>query len=210
MKAFSKDHWYNPKKERPIRKSEEDGDTYWDTTDMNGDGRPDLVHYDRSDKEWEVWLNTKTGFSKHKQKWDTGSDIKYITDVHEEKGDPTYTRSTMMDFNRDGYIDLVWASGNSEREMRYALNGPHRFGKIKYKTMPIRARVRDAKEVEFDSDGDPKGAPNVKQAIFDITGDGYPDIVKRDKINSSSYNAWAIYRGNGDNFVYYLKNAIKH
>ncbi|MDM8557034.1 toxin TcdB middle/N-terminal domain-containing protein, partial [Desulfococcaceae bacterium HSG7] len=210
VKAFSKDRWYNPKKERPIRKSEEDGDVYWDTTDMNGDGRPDLVHFDRDDKEWEVWRNNKTGFKKYKEKWDTSNNIKYITDVREEKGEPTNTRSTMMDFNRDGYIDLVWADGKSDKEFRYVLNGPNRYGGIKYRTMPIQAWVRDTKEVKRDSDGDPKGAPNVKQAIFDITGDGYPDIVKRDKINSSRYNAWTIYRGNGDNFTYYDKWRVYH
>ncbi len=172
-KGFSQTQWKTPGSGKYIRKFEKDGDMYYDTMDMNGDGLPDYVKYDEGDRYWAVWLNEKTGFSPVTRRWDTFDEIRYIQDVREESGKATNTRSSMMDFNRDGHTDLVWADGTEDyRECKYVLNGPDNFGEIRRITMPFAAWIRNSVKVNYDRKGKPDKAPNVEQSFFDINGTG--------------------------------------
>ncbi|WP_207689604.1 toxin TcdB middle/N-terminal domain-containing protein [Desulfonema limicola] len=200
-KGFSKTSWSTPGKGKYIRKVEDDGDVYYDVSDMNGDGLPDYVKYDEEDSEWEIWMNTGTGFSSDKNKWKASGSIKYIQDVHQETGDPSNTRSTMLDFNRDGYTDLIWANGDNDREFRFVPGTGSGFGSLVKMTLPVKSWIRSVMEVKYSSKGDPKNAPNVEQAFLDINGDGLPDLVKRTKFNEGKYNAWQIWRNTGSGFA---------
>nr|WP_207683521.1 toxin TcdB middle/N-terminal domain-containing protein [Desulfonema magnum] len=205
--------WRTPGK-KYIRKSEEDGDQKYDTLDINGDGLQDYVKFeddwddcDGKGRCWKIWMNQGTGFSSTEQTWYTAQrpePIGHIRDVHDGSKDrkANNTRSSMMDFNRDGLPDLVRA--NNENRLTFILNTGNGFGNVEsIGNLPTNAWIRNIKRVEVDKYGKPKNAPNVEQAFLDMNGDNLPDLVFRVKISpdDDTFNAWRVYRNTGDNFV---------
>ena len=202
-KAFdSRMNWAHDT-DRYIRQSEEDGDQYYGTFDITGDGLPDYVKYLSDDYKFLVWKNTGTGFNPSESEWQlipSRSSIRYIRDVREEEGKATNTRSAFMDFNRDGRVELIRAGGETDRKMLCAKTNGTGFDDTTEFTMPMTAWVRNTVKVEIDDNGDPENAPNVEQSIMDLNGDGLPDIVTRTKLDSDNFNAWRIFWNNGQGF----------
>jgi len=201
--------WPTPGGGKYILKAESDGDVYYDTLDVNGDGLPDYVKFDADCGDgsgcWHVWKNTRTGFTSSLQNWTIPADrnaIRMIRDVRDEEGKARNTRSAMMDFNRDGYTDLVWANGGTSLKIG-ANNGLGVFNLTSW-TIPT-AWIRDIKTVEYDSDGNPTNAPNVEQVFMDMNGDGLPDLVKEEGGNS-----WHIWRNTGSGLADYGAWGVPH
>ena len=192
-------NWTVPGTNKYILKNEEDGDQYYGTFDITGDGRPDYVKYEDGDNTWAICENTGEAFASERTISNT-TGMRYIRDVREEEGKATNTRSAFMDFNRDGYVDLIRAGGEDDRILKIAPNNGTTFDSVCQITMPIKAWVRNTVRVEVNDDGNPENAPNVEQIFLDMNGDGLPDIVTRTKLNSDDFNAWAIYWNKGDGF----------
>lgn len=194
--------WATPGGGKYIRKSESDGDVYYDTADMDGDGLPDYVKYvddcGGGNGCWQVWKNNKAGFSSSQQSWTipgSANAIRKIRDIRDEEGKARNTRSAMLDFNRDGFIDLAWANGGSELKIG-ANNGSGAFS-LSSRNLPLSvAWFRDIKTVDYNSSGEPQNAPNVEQVFMDMNGDGLPDLVK-----SEGDTAWHVWRNTGSGFV---------
>ena len=181
--------------ERYIRKV--DGfDTVVDTFDANGDGLPDLVSHDTNDyPHWDIWFNTRSGFAAANVKWAVPDgwmirDVipKLLDDDQSDGGDSPDTRTSPMDFNRDGYIDFLKAHG--EKVLSIRLNNGNGFSSAVDWSLPTYASIQ---EVQLPKDV----APNVKQEFFDINGDGLPDLVKRE----NSGTGWHVWRNTGSGFV---------
>ena len=192
--------WPTPGEGKYIRKAESDGDIYYDTMDIDGDGLPDYVKYrDCSDGLgcWSVWKNTGSGFSASTQTWkipESRNAIRQIKDIRSEPGEASNTRSAMFDINRDGLIDLVWADGGSQ--LRTGINNGNGTFSLSSKSLPTTAWIRDVKTVERDSDGTALNPPNVEQAFMDMNGDALPDLVKE-----QGGNSWHIWRNTGNGFA---------
>ena len=209
VKGFqTKFEWSIPCCNQYLLKNEEDGDQYYGTFDMNGDGLPDHVKYEDGDKRFSVRLNTKTGFRSSNEYWILTSKrdtVRYITDLRVEEGSATNTRSSFLDFNRDGIVDLLWANGENDpsdpeyRKLWIFENGQTDFIRFQEWTMPMAAWIRNVIRVEVDG-GEPQNAPNVEQTFLDINGDGLPDLVTRAKKDGVEYDAWRIWRNTGQGF----------
>ncbi|MCH9688826.1 MAG: hypothetical protein K0V04_45760, partial [Deltaproteobacteria bacterium] len=98
------------------------GDDDWVTTDINGDGYPDLVvtaHYDGTDFEvlgfggdahWDVFEGSAAGFADTATSWSVpnggwaGQGFLRLGASASDAGDDDWTT---LDINGDGYLDLV-------------------------------------------------------------------------------------------------------
>jgi YD repeat-containing protein len=186
-----------------IREVDSDNDVTVETFDVNGDGLPDLVRYEPY--HWNIWLNTKNGFSSSNSVWQVPSSPDGGWDIRDVETYPAHTpntRSSPMDINGDGYIDFLWAYGNTTLLVDLNDHGNSFLGVTSW-GLPVTAWIREVQN--------PNGvAANVKQEFFDMNGDGLPDLVKRSKVNSDNYNAWHIWRNTGSGFVDFGEWLVSH
>jgi YD repeat-containing protein len=172
--------WATPDN-RWIRKTDSSNDVVVETFDVNGDGLPDLVSYDAD--HWDIWLNNKTGFaaSGQNQKWTTPAtwNIRNVEMAVDEKVGAN-TKSGPIDMNRDGLVDFVFANGNST--MQVMLNNGSSFNGSVAWNLPTTAWIRELRIPDAGKD------PNVQGDMFDMNGDGLPDIVK--KVNETTWHVW--------------------
>jgi YD repeat-containing protein len=172
----------------PIRETDDDGDTKKDVFDVNGDGLPDRVIH--SENTWLVRLNTGTGFHSTESSWNIPSSTWAIRQVHTPDHNPerANTRSLPIDMNHDGYVDFVWADNDDDSDgteqhiiqIRFG-NGTGFGGPVYWNVEPDNVVIRRVREFESDD-------PETEQTFFDINGDGYPDLVRRE--NASTWRAW--------------------
>ncbi len=141
--------------------------------DLNGDGLPDIV--DGRGPSWDIYLNTGSNFIHAGQWYTTYSG--YITDP-----DTTGNiKRDLIDINGDGLPDIVDPNpGTGEWEV-YFNKGNGFSAQMSWSTLFTDGYTRDVES----------GTGNVKRDVFDIDGDGLPDIVRRD---SSPH--WDVYRNN--------------
>lgn len=188
-----------------IRKMDVDSYDKWtptvnDTFDVNGDGLPDIVSFDKD--HWNVWLNNGAGFDSEKKIWSVPSDDWYIRNVRRYGGgkrDPApYTETSPLDMNGDGYVDFVYADGNSSKMIVRKNTGDieHGFSSIENWVLPdtVVDGYPNMRDVQRPYDTQPA---NLQQAFIDMNGDGLPDIVVRDEAAGS----WRIYWNTGSGFL---------
>jgi RHS repeat-associated protein len=172
--------WPAPNR-RYVRRTRE-RDTYQDVVDMNGDGLPDLVVSggpgDSAPFEWDVYLNTGSGFAPAPL---PAFPAPAATIVHQVSRS---IRHELIDFNGDGLPDLVGGSGNV----------------IDARCAPSAHAYTSCLEVYFNTSQGFDPAPTlipvplgvdvqhglgndddrrVVQDLFDVNGDGLPDWVDR-------------------------------
>jgi YD repeat-containing protein len=136
--------------------------------DMNGDGLPDIV--DANGSTWTIWLNTGSNFI-NGGSWPTGYDH-YITNL-DSTGN---VKRDLIDINGDGLPDIVnLPDGSSIWEIQFN-TGKGFTDKISWPApsqVPADGYTRDA--TQPDSDGN----VYIMRDVFDIDGDGMPDIVRK-------------------------------
>jgi len=202
---------WNTPAEKVIRKVDNNhNDTIGDTFDVNGDGLPDVVRYDETQAvydNWNVWLNTGSGFSETALTWHIFKDgairnnnVLQCEPEYDDEVDPN-TKTAPMDINNDGYIDFLKADGDGKLEFR--INSGSNFSDTTNSwTLPFSAFIRD---VRNPCDGD---APNAQQTFFDINGDTLPDLVNKEKVDDLWY--WHIWRNTGNGFVDFGLWRVRH
>ncbi len=171
--------WSSPR--RFLRRSRA-GDTFQDVIDVNGDGLPDLVESGAPGQsppyQWQVYLNTGFSFA--------AAPLPYWpAPVHRiSDGESNGVRQLLTDFNGDGLPDIVrsgYSGSGAAFDARCApsasqdtsclevyLNTGQGFGEAE----PLIA-VPPATGVQLRSGGE------VYQDLFDVNGDGLPDLVYR-------------------------------
>jgi YD repeat-containing protein len=174
----------------------DENDVDGDTFDVNGDGRPDIVRVQKTQAvhdNWEIWLNTGTGFSSNHIIWPIPKDWSIVNRNVTTSSQSPDTKTSPLDLNRDGYVDLVRADGDGNLE--YVLNsgGATLQSTVNSTSLPIEAYMRD---VYNPSDGT---IPSVKQLFLDMNGDGRPDLVRKESVGSNWY--WHVWRNTGSSFV---------
>ncbi|WP_136525967.1 toxin TcdB middle/N-terminal domain-containing protein [Geomonas ferrireducens] len=164
-------------------------DIVTDTFDVNGDGLPDLIDYDGYNARWNIWLNTaKTGFASTNIQWGVPKWSIRDTNIYILNQQAPDTKSLPIDINRDGYVDFLYADGHSNIEIM--LNDGNGF---------VRAPdiMTSLRKVWMRNVQRPDGvAANVEQDVFDMNGDGLPDIVEK----ITDYT-WQVWRNTGSTFV---------
>ena len=191
----------------PIRETDDDSDTVKDLMDINGDGLPDRVHHDEA--TWKIRLNTGNGFEATERTWAIPGKNWAIRQIHtpDEPDEEANTQKAPMDVNRDGYIDFVCVDDKADNgkkdcpeddKFNVILGDGNGFQTWQYWSLPTDdvfvQRVRDAE----DSSGD------VRQAFFDMNGDGLPDLVKvnesGNKFTNKYGNGWVVWFNTGSSF----------
>jgi YD repeat-containing protein len=183
-KGFNDGINWNTPGERRIRSVDADNDVTVETFDVNGDGLPDLVSYDTNGgSHWDIWLNTKTGFADSNLIWPVPSSPDGGWDIRDVESYPDHTpntRSSPIDINGDGYVDFLWAYGNTTLLSDMNNNG-NGFSGVSSWALPTSAWIREVRRPDNTD-------PNVYQEFFDMNGDGLPDLVKRE--NTTSWHIW--------------------
>jgi YD repeat-containing protein len=168
-----------------IRRNDHKSNQIVDTFDVTGDGRPDLVKSDDGPDRWIIYQNETNRFSDPDNRVEWPTWFGEIRDIHNDYEDGFPTKSAPMDFNRDGYIDIIHANGDNELGVN--LNTGNGFSGVRWYPLPaddlwIR-KVQDPGDDPFDPD-----SPHVEQEFTDINGDGRPDIVRRK--NEHQWQIW--------------------
>ncbi|OGW40465.1 MAG: hypothetical protein A2Y97_04355 [Nitrospirae bacterium RBG_13_39_12] len=151
--------------------------------DMNGDGLPDIVNPKKNDNggsDWQIYLNTGSNFI-HIGDWhvDISSDL--ITDV-DTTGN---VQRDLLDINGDGLPDIVDPNGGEGDWRIYFNTGKGFTGRIYWPTIFTDGFIRDVTKPDPDD-----GHVAIVRDVFDLDGDGMPDIVRKD----SSDDDWKIYK----------------
>ena len=167
----------------------EDTDTKITTADMNGDGLPDIVKSEGD--EWLVWLNTGSNFIEvHCGNCGVLDDD--ITDVNPTDGD---VQNDLVDINGDGLPDAVDPKeGTGAWEVRF--NFGYDFGGD---SVQWHSQARDGTLRDVSTDDCPSGMDGcTRRDLFDITGDGLPDIVRCETDSDGACNGdWLVARNLG-------------
>jgi hypothetical protein len=178
--------WCAPSRFVRQDKTESDGSgstltrTIRDTIDMDGDGRPDLVIADSTN--WQVYLNTGTGFS--------ANPVSYPAPVTSLSANAAHM---MMDFNGDGLPDLVQAPpleppyydpvcGGSATQRLQCLNVYYNTGQ------GFAAPTKVPFTYTFRVDD-----------LVDVNGDGLPDLIQRN-VYGSTPTEWRVALNTGGRF----------
>lgn len=190
--AFGDEQNWSTPGERWIR-ANSDSNVVVDTFDINGDGLPDLVSFDND--HWDIWFNNGTGFVSDNKKWPVPSDW-YIRNVRKWEGgssDPApNTKSAPIDMDGDGYVDFAWADKDTTITVRRNMgNVENGFSSVQQWAVPASVCIRDVQRPY-------NQAANVQEELFDINGDGRPDVVEQ----ADDYH-WRIWRNTGTGFTYY-------
>ena len=149
---------------------------YQEFFDINGDGLPDLV--ERQGNGWHIWRNTGSGLADYGT-WPVPHSSAYLWD---------YTRDVAnleighFDMNGDGLDDIV---DSADGNWLVYLNTGSGFLPAQTWETGYSGLIRD-----------PDSTGNVKRDLFDINGDGFPDIVNPRSGNST----WEVRLNNGHGF----------
>jgi len=177
--------------------------TYTDVIDMNADGLPDRVVYDRWSPydTWQVYLNNGSGFGSsmnwpNPSAWDqySGNDIRDTSPA----GYGTYT--DVIDMNGDGLPDRVVYNRNCSSPYTNCPWSVYLNNGSGFDSTPIswsNPSAWDSISGNYIRDTHPAGY-GFYTDVIDMNGDGLPDRVVYDR--TSPYDAWKVYFNNGSGF----------
>ena len=146
--------------------------------DLNGDGHLDLVfsNYDDAKKKGNTFVYHQYKVNSYVY-WGSGSG--YLATNRTELPTAGATGNSVADLNGDGYLDII--SSNSYDGVKSAINSFIYWGAASGYTASNRT--------ELPTSGSPGEYPGPRNAVADLNGDGYLDIV---------FSNWA-----GSSYVYW-------
>jgi len=168
--------------------------TFTDVIDMNGDGLPDRVVYDKTSpyNTWTVYFNNGSGFDAGVD-WPNPSAWALILGNYIRNSDTYGTYTDLIDMNGDGLPDRVvydkvypydtWSvyfNNGSGFNAGVDWPNPSAWGNVNGNL------IRNTNAYGTFTD------------VIDMNGDGLPDRVVYDK--TSPYNTWTVYFNNGSGF----------
>jgi RHS repeat-associated protein len=140
-------------------------------TDLNGDGRIDIVFANEYWQRKEVYINTGTGWFK---------DFSWIIPIY-FIGSSADLGARLADVNNDGLIDILSAKNTSPNKVY--LNTGHGFSEDPNWTIPLKFT---------------NGNANDTGVMFaDANGDGLIDLLRKDASSDLQYNGVYINTGLG-------------
>jgi hypothetical protein len=168
--------------------------------DLNGDGFPDLVDSrDNNSSTGSVWQN---GLQRYwKVYWNNGTSISAtavdwnVPDLEfqpEDMGGVYGEGHTLIDLNGDGFPDLVDTRDNNSSIGSVWQNGLQRYWKVYWNngtSITATAINWNIPELEFNPE-DMGSVNGPGYALFDLNGDGHPDLVDSRDNNSSTGSVW--------------------
>lgn len=162
-----------------------------DLVDMNGDGRPDFVMIDRG--EILIWHNRGSGFAATPMRFDSPWKVLRFTTRNGQQ------IAGLADMNGDGLTDQVLAR-DPRVGRRYTgkwlvmINtGNDAAGPIEWSLPPSRCGWDGLQQALDDGRG------NVVRDLFDLNGDGLPDLV--DACNQATTGTWQVWFNRGAGFA---------
>ncbi|MCP4105825.1 MAG: hypothetical protein GY749_09855, partial [Desulfobacteraceae bacterium] len=152
----------------------DDSDVRVTTYDMNGDGLTDIIWGDNDNDRWRVCINTGSNFLSPADWTPPGMNDEDIIDIedHDNKEKANDTKRNLADINGDGLPDVVHARDDGKNWDVYFNKGNGFTGSKDWYSHFDTKYVRD---ITYDDEDESK----VRRDMFDITGDGLPDIVQR-------------------------------
>lgn len=167
--------------------------TYTDVIDMNGDGLPDRVVFDRTGpyNTWTVYFNNGNGFDPgvdwpNPSAW-SASGGNYIRSLN-----AMMVQADVIDMNGDGLPDrVVYDSTDPYDTWTVYFNNGSGFGPgVAWHCPNVTWTQWGGPTYISEADGSA-----IYTAVMDMNGDGLPDRVIADK--TTPYNEWSVYRNNG-------------
>ena len=195
------------------------GENYWTTTDLTGDGKPDLVVTSEAgvqfgapgDRSWKVYVNNGTGFDKEPTYWltpDGGYNQSGFNGFNQIAGgdyDPGENYWVTTDLTGDGKPDLVvTAEGGvqfgapGDRSWKVFVNTGTAFEKEPSYWLTPDGGYNQAGFNGFNqvAGGDYDPGENY-WSTMDLTGDGKPDLVVTAlggvQFGGSGGRSWQVY-----------------
>lgn len=174
-------------KSRPLRQTKENSnDLVIDIVDITGDGLPDFVLQADTDGPWTIYENIngkEFSISKHSGNWDN------VTEAIREVKSGGDISGMLSDLNKDGYLDYLRYVGSDNISVHYNQGGQG------WSDEDIDTWSRpDGSEIDFREITSSNDDTLLEQDLIDLTGDGYPDLVK------ASNNEIYIWRGSKSGF----------
>jgi hypothetical protein len=180
--------------------------------DMNGDGKLDLVDsrdnfsnsvwLNGAQRFWKVYLNNGSAFSTSETQWN-------LPNVESSEMDMNVVGNgnfALIDMNGDAKLDLVDAEDNFTNEVW--INGAQRYWKVytnngtAFSVAPINWNIPNVESAAADM----SSIFTAFYGLFDINGDGYPDLVDtKDNFSGSVWlngaqRFWKVYLNQGSSF----------
>ncbi|PZR06327.1 MAG: hypothetical protein DI539_24535, partial [Flavobacterium psychrophilum] len=160
-------------------------DTDHVVVDMNGDGKPDLVHTENpatngtadtflngQQKYWKVYLNTGTGFSATATQWN----LPAVLDGYEHRFTDTY--HVVVDMNGDGKPDLVHTENPATNGTQDTfLNGQQKYWKVYLNTGSGFSATATQWNLPAVLDDYEHRFADTDHVVVDMNGDLKPDLV---------------------------------
>jgi len=177
--------------------------------DMDRDVRPDLLRWVPGASSWEVYINTGSGFSivpEYSWVWGLPGDSSRIQRRKTGTNGIGRTEWDLVDLNGDGVADHVgtdnWQVSNPIWDVWWGGGGSNNHSTIWSPVQHIR-RTQTPQN----------GGMRTERDLFDINGDGLPDIVERPPqypffipgqpqvpyVEGNPY--WRVWYGTGSGFV---------
>jgi beta-lactamase class D len=192
-------------------------DTDHVVVDMNGDGKPDLVHTENQatesvsdvflngqQKYWKVYLNTGSGFSATATQWN----IPAVLDGYEERF--AYTDHVVVDMNGDGKPDLVHTENQATESVSDVfLNGQQKYWKVYLNTGTGFSATSTQWNIPAVLDGDEERFADTFHVVVDMNGDLKPDLIHTenqatetvsDVFLNGQQKYWKVYLNTGTGF----------
>ncbi|MFD2602268.1 T9SS type A sorting domain-containing protein [Flavobacterium suzhouense] len=192
-------------------------DTDHVVVDMNGDGKPDLVHTENpatngvsdvflngQQKYWKVYLNNGTGFSATATQWN----LPAVLDGYEYRF--ADTDHVVVDMNGDGKPDLVHtenpATNNTQDPF---LNGQQKYWKVYLNTGSGFSATATQWNIPAVSDSYDFRFSDDFHVVADMNGDLKPDFVdtenqatngESDVFLNGQQKYWKVYLNTGSGF----------
>jgi len=193
--------------------------TYTDVIDLNGDGLPDRVVYNKNctspytNCPWTVYFNNGSGFDPgvdwpNPSAWDDKGG-NYIRSNYVLIGDEIYnygTTTDVIDVNGDGLPDRVvydrWTSEHKTWKVYFNYGSGFGLG-VDWPNPSAWDNIRG----NLIQDIDLYGSGSIT-GVMDMDGDGLPDRLVYDR--TSPYNTWSVYFNKGpiSDFLSKVENGI--
>jgi RHS repeat-associated protein len=194
--------------------------TFQDVLDVNGDGLPDLVisgspPHVQTPSSWTVYLNNGHGFDPVLPYFPAPANTIGWQDVYPGDNGSGYVAEELMDFNGDGLLDLLLAP--RDLDPRCQNNSNDLLGCLEvyvntgqgFSSAPQLAPVPYGPLRKWDSQG------RVDIDIFDVNGDGLPDLVEYvgpqsiiPAISGAALDAWYVLLNRGGTLEHPVTHAL--